>query len=82
MTFTDYIDDVSTVHPDKSTWTDPVRIALSDRSGEIYDAPIYPPGYIRGNPKTNDGYFLLNVKVEYYLPTNVSNEAKQVVSQG
>ncbi|HEY0654544.1 MAG TPA: DUF6089 family protein [Chryseosolibacter sp.] len=69
MTFTDYLDDVSTVHPDKSTWTDPVRIALSDRGGEVGYDPL-PPGYIRGNPKTNDGYFLMNVKIEYYLPTN------------
>lgn len=71
MTFTDYLDDVSTVHPDKSTWTDPVRIALSDRSGEVNNGvSIFQPGQIRGNSKTNDGYFLLNVKVEYYLPTN------------
>ena len=68
MTFTDYLDDVSTVHPDKSTWTDPVRIALSDRGGEV--GYIWAPGRIRGNPDTNDGYFLLNIKVEYYLPTN------------
>jgi hypothetical protein len=71
MTFTDYLDDVSTVHQDKSTWTDPIRVALSDRSGEINDGIArFEPGQIRGNPETNDGYFLLNVKIEYYLPTN------------
>lgn len=69
LTFTDYLDDVSTVHQDKSTWTDPVRVALSDRGGEVGYDPL-PAGYIRGNPKTNDGYFLMNVKIEYYLPTN------------
>jgi hypothetical protein len=69
MTFTDYLDDVSTVHQDKSTWTDPVRVALSDRGGEVGYDPVVP-GHIRGNPKTNDGYFLMNVKIEYYLPTN------------
>lgn len=68
-TFTDYLDDVSTVHPDKSTWTDPIRIALSDRGPEV-DFPARPVGYIRGNPEKKDGYFLLNVKVEYYLPTS------------
>lgn len=67
-TFTDYLDDVSTVHPDKSTWTDPVRIALSDRGPEV-DAAPRPPGSIRGNPDKKDGYFLMNVKIEYYLPT-------------
>ncbi|HEY0740182.1 MAG TPA: DUF6089 family protein [Chryseosolibacter sp.] len=71
LTFTDYLDDVSTVHPDKSTWTDPLRIALSDRSGELNNGVSrFEPGRIRGNPEKNDGYFLLNIKVEYYLPTN------------
>ncbi len=71
LTFTDYLDDVSTVHQDKTTWTDPIRIALSDRGPEAGVKPA-APGAIRGNPKTNDGYFLLNVKIEYYLPANVS----------
>lgn len=69
MTFTDYLDDVSTVHVDKSTWTDPVRIALADRGPEVGVEPR-PVGARRGNPDTNDGYMLLNAKVEYYLPTN------------
>jgi hypothetical protein len=69
MTFTDYLDDVSTVHVDKSSWTDPLRIALADRGPEVGASPR-PIGSIRGNPDTNDGYMLFNVKVEYYLPTN------------
>jgi hypothetical protein len=69
LTFTDYLDDVSTVHPDKSAWTDPIRIALSDRRPETGEGQS-PVGGIRGNPETNDGYMLLNAKVEYYLPTN------------
>lgn len=68
-TFTDYLDDVSTVHPDKSTWTDPIRIALSDRRSEK-DLQPYQPGARRGNPDSNDYYFLLNAKIEYFLPTN------------
>lgn len=68
-TFTDYLDDVSTVHPDKSSWTDPVRIALSDRRPEI-DGKPFAPGAIRGNPDTMDGYFLMNLKIEYYVPTS------------
>lgn len=67
-TFTDYLDDVSTVHPDKSTWTDPIRIALSDRGPEVDIAPK-PAGSVRGNSDKMDGYFLMNLKVEYYLPT-------------
>lgn len=64
LTFTDYIDDVSTVHPDKTGW-DPVRTQLSDRS----ETPN-PVGAVRGDPKDNDGYFLLQLKIEYYLPEN------------
>ena len=68
-TFTDYLDDVSTRHPNKSTWTDPVRIALSDRRPEKGLSP-YEPGSIRGDPTDKDGYFLLNIKGEYYLAKN------------
>ena len=68
-TFTDYLDDVSTVHPDKASWTDPVRIALSDRRSEV-GKDNYAPGTRRGNPGTNDGYMLFNAKIEYFLPTN------------
>lgn len=66
-TFTDYIDDVSTVHLDVSSFSDPIAAALSDRRPEIGRATV-PPGTKRGNPDADDGYFLLNVKVEYYLP--------------
>lgn len=66
-TFTDYLDDVSTVHQDKTGW-DPIRAALSDRRPELGISP-YEVGKIRGNPAKDDGYFLLNIKLEYYLPT-------------
>lgn len=70
LIFTDYLDDVSTVHPDKTGW-DPDRVALSDRRPELGPGfNAYPVGAKRGNPEANDGYFLLNLKVEYYLPTN------------
>jgi hypothetical protein len=74
-TFTDYLDDVSTVHPDKSTWTDPIRIALSDRGPEV-DAAPRGVGSIRGNPGKKDGYFLMNVTVEYYLPMSFGNQQR------
>lgn len=66
ITFTDYMDDVSTEHPDKSGWTDPIRIELSDRSED----PKYYPGAVRGDPRDNDQYFFLQVKASYYLPRN------------
>jgi hypothetical protein len=81
MTFTDYLDDASTVHPDKTGW-DPLRIALSDRGPELGEAP-YLVGVKRGNPDTNDGYFLMNVKIEYYLPSTFTfgNSSKQLYKQ-
>ena len=72
LTFTDYLDDVSIKrYPDPLTLSSDLSRALSDRRKER--DPNYPvgPGVgVRGNPATNDGYFLLNVKLEYYLPFN------------
>ena len=65
--FTDYLDDVSTVHPGAAAFTDPVAAALSDRRPELGLA-AKPAGTQRGNPDDNDGYFILSAKLEYYLP--------------
>lgn len=74
LTFTDYMDDVSTTrYPDPTTLSSDLSRALSDRRGEYYAGvgesftPVPNVGR-RGNPKANDGYFLLNIKLEYYLP--------------
>jgi hypothetical protein len=66
-TFTDYLDDVSTVHLGTAAFSDPTAAALSDRRPEL-GLTAAPAGTQRGNPSGNDGYFLLNIKVEYYLP--------------
>ncbi|HRK55805.1 MAG TPA: DUF6089 family protein [Cyclobacteriaceae bacterium] len=66
-TFTDYLDDVSTVHHDASKFSDPIAAALSDRRPEI-GLPLAADGHIRGNPDKKDSYMLFTVKVEYYLP--------------
>jgi len=79
-TFTDYLDDVSTVHPDKSTWTNPIRVALSDRGPEV-DAPARVPGSIRGNADKKDAYFLMNFKVEYYLPSTFGGSSPRSYRQ-
>lgn len=68
-TFTDYLDDVSTVHRDASKFPTPLAAALSDRRAEL-GLPLAGEGYIRGNPKTDDAYMLYSVKLEYYLPVN------------
>lgn len=67
--FTDYLDDVSTVHVDPSSFADPIAAALADRRPEV-GRPVVPAGTQRGNPDGDDGYFLLTFKVEYYLPDN------------
>lgn len=64
-TFTDYLDDVSTVYPSNP------KPFLSDRGQEI--GYTWKPGDIRGNPSTDDAYMLVNVKLEYYLPFQFSN---------
>jgi hypothetical protein len=66
-TFTDYLDDVSTVHLGPAAFSDPIAAALSDRRPEIGKV-AKGPGTQRGNPDNLDGYFLLNIKAEYYLP--------------
>jgi len=68
ITFTDYLDDVSSTR-----YVDPDLLS-SDLSREMADRrkerdPNYPvkPGLgKRGNPDNNDGYMLLNLKVQYY----------------
>jgi len=65
LTFTDYLDDVSTVHQDKTGW-DPIRAELSDRS----EGMVYGPGSIRGDSKDKDNYYILQLRVNYYLPNN------------
>ena len=80
-TLTDYIDDVSGVfdpdEPRKGRYptpdmlnNDPLRIALSDRRGELTGSPPRGGG-VRGNPLTNDGYFLFNIKYELYLEEHI-----------
>lgn len=65
--FTDYLDDVSTVHKDPLSFSDPIAAALADRRPEI-GLPTAAPGAKRGNPDADDGYMLLTAKIEYYLP--------------
>jgi len=71
-TFTDYLDDVSTVHLGAAAFSDPIAGALSDRRPELNELGVVAvaPGTKRGSPDNNDGYFLLNAKFEYYLPSN------------
>jgi hypothetical protein len=66
-TFTDYLDDISSAtYPDPATLSSDLARDLSNRS----------PGKtvtIRGNPQTKDWYFMMNAKLQYYLPYDLSS---------
>jgi len=69
ITTTDYLDDVSTVYQDPSTFDDPICRALHDRRLEGGEAgSAASEGNQRGNPGRNDGFFLTSIKVEITLP--------------
>ncbi len=72
-TFTDYLDDVSSKYTAPSS--NAVVAYFQNPNNPAYnpaatgtDTNNYGVGYKRGNPANTDSYFLLNVKVEYYLP--------------
>ena len=74
-TFTDYLDDVSSVYPDIEALEDmdPVAAALSYRSPEYYDvtqkALGNPEGKGRGNPVKMDWYFFMGATLSVNLGT-------------
>lgn len=69
--FTDYLDDVSTVYPDKEdleAQRGATAVQLSDRSVELnLDRPIGEVGRQRGNSKNNDSYAMLGIGLVYYF---------------
>jgi hypothetical protein len=66
-TFTDYMDDVSTVYPATYSSADAELLSIRGASYAV-------PGYKRGNPDSNDGYILFNAKLEYYLPLDFGGQ--------
>ena len=70
FTFTDYLDDASVrQYPDGALLKSDLARALSDRRVEIDTQPANPTeAGVRGNPKENDGYFITNVTLQYYIP--------------
>lgn len=67
LAFTDYLDDISTVYPERAKMLerDPIAYQLSDRSDPTgWNVSDFQP---RGNPKTKDGYFLSSLGVCYRL---------------
>jgi hypothetical protein len=70
FTFTDYLDDVSIRrYPNPNILKSEQARRLSDRRPEIDTQPSRPQEVgVRGNPKEKDGYLILNVTLQYYLP--------------
>ena len=68
-TFTDYIDDVSTIYPDGSLIDKklPLIKELSFRGDEIMPLAAYPSGAQRGNADQKDFYYTGQVKFVYQL---------------
>lgn len=64
-TFTDYLDDISVrEYPDPATLSSDLARALSNRSGG--------QAAVRGNPEKDDWYFMMNGRIQYYLPYDLS----------
>lgn len=80
-TFTDYLDDISS-----RRYTDPATLQggidglsakLSDRRKERDpDYPLDFTGGIRGNPDSEDSYFILTAKAQIYIPTKFGQNRK------
>jgi hypothetical protein len=75
-TFSDYLDDVSTVYTSNAVLRaeNPIAADLADRTKEItipgYDSQDgihWNPGHKRGNPDKKDGYIILAARLEYTL---------------
>ncbi len=67
---TDYLDDVSTVYPEKTELLvrrGELAVRLSDRSGELGGEPIGAPGRQRGVSGDNDAYYTFRVGLVYYI---------------
>lgn len=65
-TFTDYLDDVSTIYPGPEYHSSEIAAILSDRRTELGHEPM-KAGSQRGNPEMNDGYAFYNIRLIYYL---------------
>ncbi|WP_224998423.1 DUF6089 family protein [Cesiribacter sp. SM1] len=65
-TFTDFLDDCSTVYRDPASFSDPVAAALADRRPEV-GLEKASAGSVRGNPEVKDSYAMLSLRVQYYL---------------
>lgn len=67
--FTDYLDDVSGVYPDKSKLPNSLSVALSDRSGEQTGVYTGSAGSQRGDLRPRDTYLFIGFSISYTFIT-------------
>jgi hypothetical protein len=88
MTFTDYIDDVSTFYVEDQSVFDQlgpgesiIANSMSRRSGEIdnggVNSIVTAPGAQRGDPQDNDSYYTVTVRFSFYLDTQNMGGSKR-----
>lgn len=69
-TFTDYLDDVSSIYVDDQIVggaSGPMAVALKDRSAEIPNEVKFDNNDPRGNPKTKDWYLISGITLTYRI---------------
>ncbi|MBS1531657.1 MAG: outer membrane beta-barrel protein [Bacteroidetes bacterium] len=65
--YTDYLDDVSKNYAPKSSFTNPIAQALSDRSGENTGVYIGAPGTQRGDMRPHDTYWFVGLTISFTI---------------
>jgi hypothetical protein len=68
--FTDYLDDVSTVYYDNNSILNSSGVAAAHFANPSSDPRMGREGNIRGNPDRNDNYFLIGCQFEFPLKQN------------
>jgi len=83
ITFTDYLDDVSRHrYLGPEAFDSDIGYRLSDRRPEVDTQPSNPTEVgRRGNPDNNDGYFMLNISVQYYYPKEIFKNMNRTYSK-
>lgn len=80
-TFTDYIDDVSGNYYSQTELLQKraeLAAALANRSAEVIgENNLFPAGSVRGNPKYNDGYYLLTFTAAWQLGSSESSRIER-----
>ena len=70
-TFTDYLDDVSTVYADPGNLSSPLAVALANRTDELVVdqafANNFTTGNKRGDPTHNDSYMFMTVSFSWVI---------------